>query len=50
MDTHIDKLGPWERRNVVFNAHIVGILFLLLSKKLKRKKEQVELLKVMKKL
>ena len=50
MDTYIDKLASWERRNVVFDAHIAGILFPLLSKKLKRKKEQVKLLKVMKKL
>ena len=50
MDTYIDKLAPWERRNVVFDAHIAGTLFSLLSKKLKRKKEQVKLLKVMKKL
>ncbi|MHC4138683.1 MAG: hypothetical protein ACYSR1_02295 [Planctomycetota bacterium] len=27
MDTYIDKLAPWERRNVVFDAHIAGILF-----------------------
>ena len=41
VDTYIDKLAPWEKRNVVFDAHIAGILFPLLSKKLKRRKETI---------